>query len=66
MGTVTRVGGVDREIQIELDPVKLEAAGITAAEVSRQLRDVQMEATGGNAEFGHGKQPLRFCPRQKH
>jgi len=66
VGTVTRVGGVDREIQIELDPVKLEAAGITAAEVSRQLRDVQMEATGGNAEFGHGKQPLRFFARVKN
>ncbi|HEB0125749.1 TPA: efflux RND transporter permease subunit, partial [Serratia marcescens] len=44
VGSVTRVGGVNREIQVELDPVKLEAIGATAAEVSRQLRDVQMDA----------------------
>lgn len=63
VGSVARVGGVDREIQVELDPVKLEAIGTTAAEVSRQLRDVQMEATGGNADIGRGKQPLRLIAR---
>ncbi|HGM6700046.1 TPA: efflux RND transporter permease subunit [Serratia marcescens] len=66
VGSVTRVGGVNREVQVELDPVKLEAIGATAAEVSRQLRDVQMDATGGRVDLGRGKQPLRLVARVKN
>lgn len=65
VGSVTRVGGVKREIQVELDPVKIEAVGATAAEISRQLRDVQMDATGGRIDLGEGQQPLRLFARVK-
>jgi multidrug efflux pump subunit AcrB len=66
VGSVSRVGGVNREILVELDPVKLEAIGATAAEVSQQLRDVQTDSAGGQADLGQGKQPLRLVARVKN
>ena len=59
VGNVTRVGGVSREISIALDPVKLQALGLSAATISRQLRQVQQESAGGRADLGSGEQPLR-------
>src|SRR5579871_1085036 len=38
VGSVTRSGGVDREIRISLDPRKLLSLGVTAASISSQLR----------------------------
>ena len=59
VGTVARVGGVTRELRVALDPLKLQALGVTAAEVSRQLRLVQIESAGGRADLGGAEQPLR-------
>jgi multidrug efflux pump subunit AcrB len=59
VGAVTRVGGVTREVRVALDPVKLQALGATAAEISRQLRQVQTESAGGRADLGGSEQPLR-------
>ena len=59
VGAVTRVGGASREIAIELDPIKLQALGTTAAEISHQLRDVQRESAGGRTRIGSGEQPVR-------
>jgi hypothetical protein len=38
VGAVARVGGVTREVQVALDPTRMLALGVTAAELSRQLR----------------------------
>jgi multidrug efflux pump subunit AcrB len=59
VGAVTRVGGVTREIRVALDPQRLQALGITAAEVSRQLQQVQQESTGGRTDLGGSEQPVR-------
>jgi len=59
VGAVTRVGGVTREVRVLLDPLKLQALGATAAEVSRQLRQVQLESAGGRADLGTGEQAVR-------
>jgi multidrug efflux pump subunit AcrB len=59
VGAVNRVGGVNREVRVELDPVKLQALGATAADISRQLRQVQMEAAGGRTDLGSSEQPVR-------
>jgi multidrug efflux pump subunit AcrB len=59
VGAVTRVGGVDREIRVALDPQRLQALGTTAADISRQLRQVQTESAGGRADLGGSEQPLR-------
>ncbi|WP_416400966.1 efflux RND transporter permease subunit [Alicycliphilus denitrificans] len=59
VGAVSRVGGATREVRVALDPLRLQALGVTAAEVSRQLRQVQLESAGGRAELGGAEQPLR-------
>lgn len=59
VGAVNRVGGVSREIRVALDPLKLQALGVTAAEISQQLRQVQTESAGGRADVGGGEQPVR-------
>ena len=47
VGRVTRVGGVAREIRVDLDPDRMAALGATASDVSRQLRRIQAEYPGG-------------------
>ena len=59
VGSVTSVGGVTRQIEVALDPLKLQALGATAADISRQLRLVQTESTGGRADIGSSEQPMR-------
>ncbi len=59
VGAVTRVGGVNREVRVELDPQRLMATGTTALGVSRQLRAVQQEAAGGRARLGGAEQAVR-------
>ncbi|MEO5695820.1 MAG: efflux RND transporter permease subunit, partial [Burkholderiaceae bacterium] len=59
VGGVTRVGGVSREVRVALDPLRLQALGITAADLSRLLRLTQQENTGGRVDVGGGEQPVR-------
>lgn len=59
VGAVNRVGGVNREVQVLLDPLRLQSLGATAADVSRQLARVQIESAGGKAEIGGSQQPVR-------
>jgi multidrug efflux pump subunit AcrB len=59
VGAVNRVGGVTREVQVALDPSRLQALGATAADVSKQLRQVQNETAGGRTELGGRDQPVR-------
>lgn len=59
VGAVSRVGGVTRQVVVELDPLKMQALGVSALDVSRQLRSTQLEAAGGRADLGVGEQPLR-------
>ena len=59
VGAVNRVGGVTREIRVALDPSLLQALGVSAAEISRQLRQVQTESAGGRADVGGAEQPVR-------
>lgn len=59
VGAVARVGGVDREIRVELDPARLLALNATAADISRQLRQIQQEASGGRADIGGIEQSVR-------
>ena len=59
VGAVNRVGGVTREVHIELDVNRLQSLRITAAEVSRQLKKIQQEGSGGRMELGVGEQAVR-------
>jgi multidrug efflux pump subunit AcrB len=59
VGRVSRVGGVDREIRVDLDPDRMAALGVTAADVSRQLRRIQAEYPGGEGRLGDREQTVR-------
>lgn len=59
VGQVKRIGGVDREVRIVLKPERLNAYGITAAEISRQLRAVNVNVPGGKAQLGGREQSIR-------
>jgi multidrug efflux pump subunit AcrB len=56
---VTRLGGVSREIRVELDPARMQALGITAAQVNQQLRTLNLDSPGGRLEIGGGEQAIR-------
>ncbi len=56
---VQRNGGVSREIRVILDPVKLQALGLTAPAVNAQLRQVNLNATGGKAQIAGSEQAVR-------
>jgi multidrug efflux pump subunit AcrB len=56
---VGRGGGVSREIRVDLDPVKLQAFGITAAQVNAELRGLNLDATGGRTEISGEEQAVR-------
>jgi multidrug efflux pump subunit AcrB len=59
VGAVSRVGGATREVRVELDPARLQALNATAADISRQLRQVQQEASGGRTDVGGSEQSVR-------
>jgi multidrug efflux pump subunit AcrB len=59
VGLVARVGGATREVRIELDTAQLLALNLSAAEVSRQLRQVQQDAAGGRSDIGGAEQTVR-------
>ncbi|MEO7254210.1 MAG: efflux RND transporter permease subunit [Casimicrobium sp.] len=59
VGAISRVGGADRQVQVLLDPLRLQSLRVSAADVSRQLRLAQTEATGGRTDLGGSEQPIR-------
>ena len=65
VAAVSREGGVDREIRVVLDPSALQAQGITAAAVNAQLRQVNLNATGGRAEIAGSEQSVRVIGNAK-
>ncbi len=59
VGRFERIGGVQREVLVEIDPARLSGLGITAAQVSRALRLVQQESSGGRGQIGGAEQAVR-------
>ncbi|KRG75606.1 ACR/RND family transmembrane transporter [Stenotrophomonas ginsengisoli] len=56
---VKRVGGIERQVRVDLDPAALQAWGITAGMVSQQLARFQVEQAGGKVELDGGRQVIR-------
>jgi multidrug efflux pump subunit AcrB len=59
VGSVARVGGVTREVRVDIDPARLLALNAGAADISRQLRAIQLDASGGRANIGGIEQSVR-------
>jgi multidrug efflux pump subunit AcrB len=49
---VSRVGGIDREVRVELDPALMAGLAVTPAQVSTRLKAMQQEASGGEGNIG--------------
>ncbi|KIQ36260.1 ACR/RND family transmembrane transporter [Variovorax paradoxus] len=59
VGRFERLGGLTREVRVALDPTRLAAQGATVGEVSRALRSVQQQSSGGRARLGMEEQSVR-------
>jgi len=59
VGQVTRVGGVNREINITLDPLRMNAIGVTAADVNNALQRQYRNYGGGMAQVGGAETTAR-------
>lgn len=61
VGRVERMGGVDREVQVDVDPVQLAAVGLTVPDVARTLRAQQLDVAGGQGRVSGQDQALRVA-----
>ncbi|ANK12277.1 efflux RND transporter permease subunit [Erythrobacter neustonensis] len=59
MAEVERIGGVDRQIEVILDPARMQSFGVTASQINAALRQNNLDAAGGVAEVGGTRQSLR-------
>ncbi len=59
VATVERSGGVDREISVKLDPLRMADLGVTASQVNAALRQMNLNAAGGKAEVAGARQSVR-------
>jgi multidrug efflux pump subunit AcrB len=59
VGEVNRLGGVDREIRIDLDPDRLASLGVTAATVSQALVNVNNDLPGGRVTVNGTERSIR-------
>ena len=59
LASVSRNGGVDREIRVVVDPDKMIAFGVTARDINTVLRQVNTDAAGGEAEIAGSRQSVR-------
>lgn len=59
VGQVDRRGGVEREISVELDPDRLASFGVTAAQVSQALVNVNNDLPGGRVTVGGSERSIR-------
>lgn len=59
VGQINRVGGVEREINVTLDPIRMTALGVTAADVNGALQRSYRNYGGGRAEVGGAETTTR-------
>ncbi|SDN36072.1 efflux RND transporter permease subunit [Ensifer sp. YR511] len=59
IGTITRIGGLEREVLVELDPARLAALQLTASEVADRIGAMQVNAPGGKLETRDAQQSIR-------
>ncbi|HEY7798832.1 MAG TPA: efflux RND transporter permease subunit, partial [Hyphomonadaceae bacterium] len=59
VGQVSRVGGVNREVTVTLDPVRMASLGVIAADVNNALQRQFRNYSGGRAEVGGAETTTR-------
>lgn len=56
---IGRVGGLEREITVAVDPSSLNALQLPISQLSQEIAGIQQDTSGGQAEVGSGKQTIR-------
>ncbi len=59
MASVSRNGGVNREIRVVLDPAKMQSLGVTASQINSVLRQQNVNASGGQSQIAGSRQSVR-------
>ena len=59
VGSVSRIGGLEREITIAADPIALSGLQFSIAQLSQQISGIQQDSSGGEAEVGKTTQTIR-------
>ena len=59
VGQINRVGGVNREINVTLDPIRMTALGVTASDVNGALQRSYRNYGGGRAQVGGAETTTR-------
>lgn len=65
VASVTRNGGIDREITLVLDPERLAAYGITAQQISSQIAQTNVNLPSGRFSLGKQEFTLRTIGNQR-
>lgn len=63
---VERVGGLQRQITVAVDPSSLNALQLPIAQLSQQIAGIQQDTSGGQAEVGNNKQTIRVLGAVKN
>ena len=56
---VQRIGGLEKEVRVDLNPDRLQAYNITATQVNQQISDLNVNLSGGRSEIGGREQNIR-------
>ena len=64
VGSVSRIGGLSRTVEVLPDPVALKALGLSIGDVAAQVAALQRDVSGGEAQVGGGRQSLRTLGAQ--
>lgn len=59
MASISRNGGVNREIRVVLDPAKMQSLGVTASQINGVLRQSNVNASGGQSQIAGSRQSVR-------
>ena len=59
VSTVSRIGGLQREITVAADPITLSGLKLSITQLSNQITGIQQDSSGGEAEVGKTTQTIR-------
>ncbi len=59
VSTVSRIGGLEREITVAADPITLSGLKLSITQLSNQITGIQQDSSGGEAEVGKTTQTIR-------
>ncbi len=59
VGSISRIGGLAREITVAADPIALSGLQFSITQLSQQIAGIQQDSSGGEAEVGKTTQTIR-------